>query len=603
MARGDTARLYHQLSSYSYVPGIDWPLPIDHALVRQDFIPNHLPTFPLHRKAYPGSLRSVELPATWPPVAAPAIEVLAGRHTPVARPLDLPGLARILHLAAGVVRVAVRRDGRRFLFRPAGSAGGLFPLELYVAAHGVHGLTDGVHWYDPVDHALRQVGPPPGGEATTLVVTGIPWRTGWRYAERGFRHLYWDAGTMLSHALALAESGGLQPRLTTRFPDASVARLVGADGRQEFPLALVTLGNGAPAIMPGGKATAGRIDAAAIEFPLVTLAQHAGDVERLGTPWPAAPPLAGELPASDDLDTVILRRGSARRLDAKAAVDVRTLEIVLAASLRETRVVHFVAVHAVEGLEPGLYRWPDLERPLRRGSLRDELWVACYEQDLGRDASFVLISAVDLAGLDDRGYREAQLDAGMVEGRLHLAAYALGLGASGMTFLDSEIPALVGEALGGLLFTCVGVPIHPTKPAGAPRAPTDVSEGVGSRDVGSGLANRKLSPFPGRDSSAGGGDHPLPEGSGSVAPSGQAAMQTLLPARSARIQAAGAPDASTIRPPAPSAAARRASTCSWATDTSTCMACRSGLAVSSSCIQTVDPLPRGSTPLSSERGA
>src|ERR1700690_3488347 len=217
MAPGDVARLYHRLSSYWYVPGAEWPPPIDHPLVRQAFVPNPRPTFPPHRKGYPDGLPSVELPAAWPRVPAPAIEVLAGRHTPATRPLDLEGLARILHLSAGVVRVAVRRDGRRFLFRPAGSAGGLFPLELYVAAHAVRGLPDGVHWYDPVDHALRQVGPAPSGEATTLVVTGIPWRTGWRYSERGFRHLYWDCGTMLSHTLSLAESGGHPPRLYTRF--------------------------------------------------------------------------------------------------------------------------------------------------------------------------------------------------------------------------------------------------------------------------------------------------------------------------------------------------------------------------------------------------
>ena len=164
-------------------------------------------------------------------------------------------------------------------------------------------------------------GPAPTGEATTIVVTGIPWRTGWRYAERGYRHIYWDAGTMLANTLALADAGGYRPRLLTRFPDAAVARLVGADGTQEFPLAIVTLGRGAPAIGPGGEAATGAIDVAPVEFPLVTLAQHAGDGERLGEPWPTAPPVDGDLPATDDLDTVILRRGSARTLDATAAVD------------------------------------------------------------------------------------------------------------------------------------------------------------------------------------------------------------------------------------------------------------------------------------------
>jgi hypothetical protein len=352
----------------------------------------------------------------------------------------------------------------------------LFPLELYVAASGVSGVSDGVYWYDPVAHSLRRVGPAPTGEATAIVVTGIPWRTGWRYAERGYRHMYWDAGTMIANTLALAEAGGHRPRLLTQFPDAAVTRLVGADGTQEFPLAVVTLGRGVPAIGPGGEAATGAIDVAPVEFPLVTLAQHAGDEERIGEPWPSAPAVEGDLPRTDDLDTVILRRGSARTLDAAAEVDRRTFERSLAVSLRGTRVPHFIAVHAVEGLAPGLYRWPDLERPLRRGSLRDELWVACYGQDLGRDASFVVIGAVDLDHVDDRGYREAQLDAGIVEGRLHLAAYALAIGASGMTFLDSEIPALLGEPLAGLLFTCVGVPFHRTKPAGRPRNPTDVSE-------------------------------------------------------------------------------------------------------------------------------
>jgi SagB-type dehydrogenase family enzyme len=476
MAPGDTARLYHRLSSYAGAPDDEWPTPIDHPLVRQDFAPNHRPTFPAHSKIYRDSLPTVELPGAWPPVYAPTLDLLAGRHASVVSELDLGGLARLLHLSAGVVRVAVRRDGRRFLFRPAGSAGGLFPLELYVAARAVAGLRDGVYWYDPVAHSLRLVGPAPAGEATTIVVTGIPWRTGWRYAERGYRHIYWDAGTMLANALSLAESGGFRPRLLTRFPDAAITSLVGADGTQEFPLAIVTLGLGEPAISPGGEAATGAIDLAPVEFPLVTLAQHAGDAKRLGEPWPAAPPVDGALPVTDDLDTVILRRGSARTLDATAEVDQRTFERSLAVSLRGTRVPHFIAVHAVEGLSPGLYRWPDLERPVRRGSLRHELWVACYGQDLGRDASYVVIGAVDLDLLDDRGYREAQLDAGIVEGRLHLAAYALGVGASGMTFLDSEIPGLLGEPLAALLFTCVGIPHHRTKRAGTPRDPTDVSE-------------------------------------------------------------------------------------------------------------------------------
>jgi nitroreductase len=38
----------------------------------------------------------------------------------------------------------------------------------------------------------------------------------------------------------------------------------------------------------------------------------------------------------------------------------------------------------------------------------------------------------------NRGYRAAQLEAGIIGGRLYLGAYARGLGASGLTFYDDD---------------------------------------------------------------------------------------------------------------------------------------------------------------------
>ena len=88
----------------------------------------------------------------------------------------------------------------------------------------------------------------------------------------------------------------------------------------------------------------------------------------------------------------------------------------------------------------------------------------------------VVIGAAPLSLLDDRSYRDAQLTAGLVEGRLHLAAYALGASATGMTFLDSEVPALLGEPddLATLLFTCVGVPEYASRSGGGPGAPVEI---------------------------------------------------------------------------------------------------------------------------------
>ncbi len=163
MAPGEVTRLYHRLSSYA--PEREFTVPIDDPRVVQDFVANDFATWPPACKVYPPGLPVVELPREWPAVHESATAVLAGRQAPAAA-LDVPALARLLYLSAGVVRVVEREDRPTLLLRAAGSAGGRFPQELYVSARGLDGLADGVYWYDPVNHALLQVGPAAGGEAT-----------------------------------------------------------------------------------------------------------------------------------------------------------------------------------------------------------------------------------------------------------------------------------------------------------------------------------------------------------------------------------------------------------------------------------------------------
>ena len=462
------AGLLHRLTSY--VPDREWDVPVDDPRVRQDLTSNDLDTLPPPVKRYAPGLPTVALPRDLPAPATTATSVLAG-HPTTPRPLDAAGLGRVLFLGAGVVRTS-ERNGRTTLFRAAGSAGARFPLEVYACTRGVAGVPDGVHWYDPVEHALVRVGPPTNGGATTLVVTGVPWRTGWRYAERGFRHLYWDGGTLLSQLTAAAASAGYDPALRTLFPDAAVTALVGADGVHEFPLALLTFGADEPAIEAGGPAVAGELPE--VELPLCTTAQRAGDRDVLGAPWPAGDPLP-DAPESAALDEVVLRRGSQRRMDRTRTLPRPLLDWPMRAAMRGIDVPHWVLVHGVDDVAPGVYRRPDLDTPVRPGDHRAEALRVCLDQELASDAAYVAVGAVDLATLDDRGYRDAQLAAGLVEGRLHLAAYALGASASGMTFLDSEVPALLGAPdVAGLLFTCVGVPEYASRAGGGPGAPVPI---------------------------------------------------------------------------------------------------------------------------------
>ena len=210
-------------------------------------------TVPPFMKAYPDGLPVVALPRDLPDPGVsgdgragrrPGAGAAARRRA--ARPRALPRRRRRADQAVARARLPlprVRVGGRALPARGVREHARASPASR-TACTGTTGA----------EHALVQVGPAAEGDVTTLVVTGVPWRTGWRYAERGWRHMYWDAGTLLSQLSAAAASAGFAPRLRSLFPDAAVRELVGADGVHEYPLALLSFGDGEPAIGPTGPA-------------------------------------------------------------------------------------------------------------------------------------------------------------------------------------------------------------------------------------------------------------------------------------------------------------------------------------------------------------
>jgi SagB-type dehydrogenase family enzyme len=133
-------------------------------------------------------------------------------------PLDVSPAGALLQAGAGIVRSQERRDyggAATMHWRAYSSAGGLFPIEAYVAAE------DGLHSFDALTPGLVRVGDGDARAAvgaavdadaeTFVVLTGLHARTGWKYMERGYRHVWWDAGTMLANLLALAAADGRRP--------------------------------------------------------------------------------------------------------------------------------------------------------------------------------------------------------------------------------------------------------------------------------------------------------------------------------------------------------------------------------------------------------
>jgi hypothetical protein len=117
----------------------------------------------------------------------------------------------------------------------------------------------------------------------------------------------------------------------------------------------------------------------------------------------------------------------------------------------------YLVVNAVEGVPPGAYRyWPEasgLER-LSAGDYRRQSAHLTLEQPLGGDAAAVIyfLAPLDaiLGAFGDRGYRLANLEAGLAGGRAYLAAYAQRFGASGLTFYDGDVGRFFSPHAAGL---------------------------------------------------------------------------------------------------------------------------------------------------------
>jgi hypothetical protein len=138
-----------------------------------------------------------------------------------------------------------------------------------------------------------------------------------------------------------------------------------------------------------------------------------------------------------------------------------------------TLLEHFLAVHAVQGLTPGTYRWSEGElRLLRAGAERHRTHSLCLGQDLGGDAAATTFHCAQLEpileALGARGYRAAQLEGGVAAERLQLAAFALGLGATGLTFLDDDVLAFFDTRAAPMLTVAVGVPAYRARPGRRP---------------------------------------------------------------------------------------------------------------------------------------
>ena len=165
------------------------------------------------------------------------------------RAMTAEELAWVVHAATGIT------DGAGL--RTAPSAGALYPIETYVAVNRVDGIDAGLYHVDVRAQALQpvRVGSV-GGDLliaglgqdflrtapVVLVLTGYFQRTRWKYRERHYRYVCWEAGHIAQNVYLAGEAAGLGACVVAAFFDDTLNDLLRVDGRAEAALGFVAVG-------------------------------------------------------------------------------------------------------------------------------------------------------------------------------------------------------------------------------------------------------------------------------------------------------------------------------------------------------------------------
>jgi len=408
----------------------------------------------------------------------------------------LSALGHLLYLCAGITK-KVKYPGGDTYFRAAACTGALYHIEIYIVTSDIKGLDAGVYHFSPHDFSLRRLrkgdfrrflaGATAGDESIatapfTVACTSTFWRNSWKYQARAYRHTFWDNGTILANLLAASLAYGTQSKIVLGFIDTVVNKLLGLDTEKEVAVSLIPLGKSKTQVpvdkeeMEEIHYEAEALSKTEVDYPSIREIHSASSLttEKEVSKWSRGgykhtylkpkgktfrlrPDDDKEIDrSSDTLENTILRRGSTRKFDRVPITFIQLSNILY----RSTRGIPadflkspestlndiYLIVNDVEEIPQGSYfynRGRNVLELLNEGDFRREATQLGLGQELPGNASVDVFFLADLTNILDefgnRGYRAAQLEAGIIGGKLYLAAYGLGLGASGLTFFDDDV--------------------------------------------------------------------------------------------------------------------------------------------------------------------
>ena len=412
---------------------------------------------------------------------------------------DKDWLARVLYLTGGITARS-RQGGQDFYFRAQASAGALYPTEIYTGVFEIDGVKPGIYHFGTDHFGLTPLRPsdiehhptdlglavdPRQSPAVSFYLSGIFFKSAWKYRARAFRYVLLDTGHILENLVMALASEDMAFVCHYDFNDDALGELLGLDADREAGLVCLhaglseSLASSAPlkpALLPPDIIAAGQVSNAEITYDEIISTCRSGrgagsndatkplvindigvspaswhPVEEVGKPGRDAHPFAW---------SIVHRRSKRNYIKQPLAQKtfMQFLDLLCRAYSQEGPENRFTSLRLgflsgkIEGVAPGFYLLDPDKREfgcVAEGQFIEPMTSVCLDQQWLAHAAIHFLLMTNLKAIDDhhgpRGYRYAMLNAGRLGQLIYLGATALGLGACGIGALyDFEAQKLLG---------------------------------------------------------------------------------------------------------------------------------------------------------------
>lgn len=335
---------------------------------------------PLVYKIHPG-LSPIPLPRDFPAPKADTVQAVGGAGCNEEKAPGLKELSQILFFSAGETKKKIYPGGEEYHFRAAACAGALYPIEIYVVSTDIPGLEAGIYHFNPGDFALRRLRsgdyrPELAGTAgDNQAIAAAP-------VTLVLSAIFWRSAWKYQarcYRYCFWDGGTILANLLAVMASEQIScslEMGFVDSKVNHLLGLDAEREASLCLVPLGRSMEWAGHAVGRELP--ALNYEAASLSEHEVDYPAL-----------------------KRMHAASCL----------AADEETRPWRGPCLRPQpEAKNPAV----PLEQPLERSSPLGEVILK-------------------------RGYRAAQLEAGIIGGKLYLSAYSLGLGASGLTFYDDDV--------------------------------------------------------------------------------------------------------------------------------------------------------------------